>query len=79
MSCSIDLKIGHNVCLDEVSEELNLGHLGSKTMSLGQIKEISCGCCRGHLSCSIYMKIVQNVCLDTISNKFKLGSPRVNN
>ena len=49
----------------------NLGHLGSKTRSLGKIKEIPCGCCIG--SCSIDLKISQNVCLDEILDKFELG------
>ena len=30
-----------------------------KNRSLGQIKEIPCGCSRGHISCSIDMKINQ--------------------
>ena len=39
----------------------NLGHLGSKIRSLGQIKEIPCGRSRGHSSCSFDLKIGQNV------------------
>ena len=51
---------------------LNLGHLGHK---LGQyVKEILCGCCRGHVSCSINLKIGQNVCLDEISDEFLIAT-----
>ena len=31
------LKVGHNVCLKEISHELKNGYVGSKTRSLGQI------------------------------------------
>ena len=58
---------------------LNLGHLGSKTRSLGQIKEIPFGHSRGHIFCSIDLKIFQNVCLDEISDELELRSPGVKN
>ena len=54
----------------------NLGHLGSKTRSLGQIKEIPCGGSGGHISCSVDLKIGRNVCLDdhiSCSTDLKIG------
>ena len=41
----------------------NFGHLGSKTRSLDQIKEIPCGYSRGHNSCTVNLNICQNFCL----------------
>ena len=51
----------------------NLGHLGSKARSQGQIKEIPCRRPRGHIFCSTDLKIGQNVCLGEIWNGFELG------
>ena len=31
----IIMKLGQNVCLDKISDKLNIGHVGSKTRSLG--------------------------------------------
>ena len=58
---------------------LNLGHLGSKTRSLGQIKEIFCGRCRGHISHTIDLEISQDVCFDKIFDEFEFESPGVIN
>ena len=58
---------------------LNLSHLGSKTGSVGQFKEIHCCRCRGHISCSIELKIGQNVCLDEISDEHKFELAGVKN
>ena len=63
--CSIDLKFGPNVLIKSRMSS-NLGHLGSKTRSLGQINEIPGGGSRGHIICSNDLKIGQNVCLDGI-------------
>ena len=54
---------------------LNLGHLGSKTMSLGQMKEIPCGGCKDHISCSVDLKIGWNVCYDDTLDQLEFGSP----
>ena len=35
----IIMKLGQNVCLDEMSYEKKMGHVESKTRSLGQIPE----------------------------------------
>ena len=53
---------------------LNLVHLGSKTTSLAQIKEIRCGRSKGYISRSIDLKISQNVCLDKSLDQFEFGS-----
>ena len=58
---------------------LNLGHLGSKTRSLGQIKEIPCGRSRGPISHSVDLKIGQNVCLDENSDECEFGLPDIKN
>ena len=55
---------------------LNLVHLGSKTTSLAQIKEIRCGRSKGYISWSIDLKISQNVCLDKSLDQFEFGSRR---
>ena len=55
---------------------LKMGHLGSKTRSLGQILEKSCVCSRGHIFSAILMKLGQNVCLSKISNEFEMGHVR---
>ena len=45
---------------------LCMGHLGSKTRSLGQIKEKPCVDYRGHIFHRIFMKFGQTVCFDEI-------------
>ena len=45
---------------------LKVGHVGSKTRSLGHILENPCVCSRGHSFRPIIMKLGQNVCLDEI-------------
>ena len=68
------MKLGQNVCLDEISTSLKLGHVGSKTMSRGQILEKPCVRSRGHIFSPILVKLCQNVCLDEISVEFEIGS-----
>ena len=51
-----------------------LGHVGSKTRSLGQILEKPCVRSRGHIFSLILMKLGQNVWLDEISDEFEIGS-----
>ena len=53
---------------------LKMGHVGSKTRSLGQILEKPCVRCRGHIFSTIIMKLGQNICLDDIMNKVENGS-----
>ena len=56
-----------------------MGHVGSKTRSLGQILEKPCVCSRGHIFSLTIMKRGQNVRLDEISDKFENLSCRVKN
>ena len=48
-----------------------MGHVGSKTRSLGQILEKPSVRSRGHIFSWILMKVGQDVCLDDISDKIK--------
>ena len=48
-----------------------MGHVRSKTKSLGQMLEKTYVCSRGHIFSLIIMKLGQNVCLDEISDEFK--------
>ena len=54
---------------------LNLGHVGSKTRSQGQIEEPShpCSHARGHISHPIFMKLDQNVFSKIIRPSSNLG------
>ena len=51
-----------------------MGHVGSKTRSLGQIREKPHLCSRGHIFSLIIMKLGQNVCLNKISDMCENGS-----
>ena len=51
-----------------------MGHVGSKTSSLGQISLKPFSPSRGHNFASIFKKLHQNVCLDNILVKFEYGS-----
>ena len=55
------MKLGQNVCLDEISDEFEIVHVGSKTRALGQISGKPCACSRGHIFSSICVKL--NQCL----------------
>ena len=54
-----------------------MGHVGSKTRSLGQILEKPCVHSRGHIFSLIIMKHGQNVCLDELSDESENGSCRL--
>ena len=56
-----------------------MGHVGSKTRSLGQILEKPSVRSRGHSFGRILMKVGQDVCLDEISDEFENGSCGVKN
>ena len=73
------MKVGQDVCLDEISDEFEIGHVGSKTRSLGQILEKPCVRSRGHILSRILMEVGQDVCLDDISDEFQNGSRGVKN
>ena len=50
-----------------------LGHIWSKTMSLGKILEKLCVRSRGQIFNPIIMKLDQNVCFHRISDEFEIG------
>ena len=51
----------------------NMGDIGSKTRSVGQIMEKPCESSRGHSFGPIFIKLAQNDHLDNISDKFEYG------
>ena len=53
---------------------LKMGHVKSKTRSLGLILENPCVRCKGHIFSLIIMKLSQNICHDEITDKLKNGS-----
>ena len=68
------MKVGQDVCLDEISDEFENG-----CRSLGQILEKPCVRSRGHILSRILMEVGQDVCLDDISDEFENGSRGVKN
>ena len=58
---------------------LKLGHLGSKTRSLGQILEKPCVRSRCHIFSQILVNFGLNVCLDKISDEIANGLCGVKN
>ena len=73
------MKVGQDVCLDDISDEFENGSRGSKTRSPGQILEKPCVRSRGHIFSRILMKVGQDVCLDEISDEFENGLRGVKN
>ena len=71
------MKRGQIVCLDRTS--LKMGHVRSKTRSLGQILEKLCVRSKGHIFSPLIMKLGQNVCFDKISDECENGLCRVKN
>ena len=69
----IIMKLGQNVCLDKISDNLKIIYVVSKTRSLGQILEKPCVRSRGHIFSLIIMKLGQNVCLGEILHEFESG------
>ena len=59
------MKLGQNVCLDEISNKFENGSC-SKIRSLGQILEKPCVHYRGYIFCLIIMKHGLNLFLDEI-------------
>ena len=53
----IIIKLGQNVCLDKILDELKMGQVGSKSRSLGQILEKPCVRFRGHIFTPIIIKL----------------------
>ena len=52
----------------------DMGHVRSKTRSLGQISLNPCSPSRGHIFASVIMKLYKNICWDDISVRFEYGS-----
>ena len=50
-----------------------MGHVGSKTRSIGHILEKNCVRSRGHIFRVIIIKLGQKVCLDEIADEFENG------
>ena len=77
----IIMKLRQNVCLDEISDDLKMGHVSSKTKSLGQILEKPCLRSKGYIFQSDTHKTYgnQNVGLIKISDKFENVSYWVKN
>ena len=70
--CPIIMKLGENVCLDEISYVLENGScIRSKSRSPGRILEKSYVYSRGHIFSPIIMKLDQHVCLDKILDEFE--------
>ena len=63
------MKLGHNVCFDEISNKFKNGSCQVKTRSLGQMLEETCVCSRGHIFSLIIMKLDQHIGLDEISDQ----------
>ena len=68
------MKLGQNVCLNEILDEFENGSCLVKNRLLGQILEKPCVCSRGQLFSLIIMKLGQNVCLDESLDEFENGS-----
>ena len=56
---------------------LEMGHVGSKSRSLGQILEKSCVHSKSHIFSPINMKLSQNVYFEKDSDETKIGSCQV--
>ena len=67
------MKVSQNVCIDKIANMFKMGHVRSKTRSLGQILEKPCVCSRGHIFSLIIMKLGQSVCLDEILDEYEKG------
>ena len=74
------MKLGQNVCLDEISDEFELGlcwfkncvtsfksYTSLKTGHFGS----RCVCSRGHILRPIFMKLGQTICLIEISDEME--------
>ena len=68
---SIIMKLGQNVCLDEIPDVFENGQVRSKTRSVDQILEKPCVRLRGNIFSQIIMKLCQNVCHYEILDKFE--------
>ena len=58
---------------------MKMGHVGSKTKSLGKILEKSCVRSRGHIVSTTIMNLGQNVCPDENMHEFENEPIQVKN
>ena len=75
----IIMEVMQNVCLDEILDDFENVHVGSKTRSQVQILEKTCVCSRGLIFSPIIIKLGQNVFIDKILVVFENGSFWVKN
>ena len=75
------MKLGQNDSLVLMKSQTSwkMGHVRSKTRSLGHILEKPCVRSRGHIFSQIIMKLGQNFCLDKISDEYENVSCQVKN
>ena len=73
------MKLGQNVCVDEISDEFENGSCQVKARSLGQILEKPFVRSRGHIFSLIILKLGHNICLEEILDKIENGSCWVKN
>ena len=71
------MKLGKNVCHDEISDEFENWSCWVKIRSLDQMLEKPCVPSGGHIFSLIVLKRGQNVCLDEISDEFENGSCQI--
>ena len=69
----IVIKLGQNVCLDQILNESKNGYVWSKIRPLGQVLDKPCVHSRGYIFSPIIMKLGQNVCLDEILDNSVMG------
>ena len=70
----IIMKLGHNVCLDDLRQVRKWIMSGQKLGHKVIMSEKTCVCSRGHIFSLIIIKLGQNVCLGKILDKLKNGS-----
>ena len=75
------MKLGQNVCIDEISDDFKIRSCGiiKKNRSLGQILEKPCVSSWGPIFGLILIKLDQNVCLNEISDEKKNRSCWIKN
>ena len=73
------MKVGQDVCLDEISDEFENGSCGVKNKVTRSNLRKPCVRSRGHILSRILMEVGQDVCLDDISDEFENGSRGVKN
>ena len=73
------MKLGQNVCLNEILTSLKTDHVGLKTRSIGQSLEKPYVRSTGYIFLSIILILGQNLCRDEILDVFENGPCPVKN